>query len=127
MRYPGMPNLDAACSSLATDIEMDDLDLANTIATPEPMDLDADGQDPDSDPEPPLEEASDVTIHIPDTGAAPSTLLINSDESDNSDSDSDSDNDRGETLHSSGTDPEHGGQAGMFFYMSETPTLMTNY
>ena len=117
--YPGTPSQDAAHSSLAIDIEMDDLDISNTIATPEPMDFDGADQDLDGVPESPLEEAPAIAIRTWDT-AVPLTMSPDNSDFENSDSDlnSGSNNNLGEMLHAqspSGTDPEHRGQAGMFF------------
>jgi hypothetical protein len=106
---------------------MDDLDVLNTIAMPEPMDFDGGIQDIDRDTESPLEEDPDITICAPDTG---SPLVISPNNSDFNDSDSDSNIDPGETLHvqsPSDTDPEHRGQAGMFFCMSKSLALITTH
>jgi hypothetical protein len=70
------------------------------------------------------EEAPNVAISIPDVH---SPVVV---DTDNSDSDSDSDDDQGERPHvqsASGADPEHRDQAGMFFYILISPTLMTTY
>jgi hypothetical protein len=109
-----------------------DLDNTITLATTEQMDLDRDSQDLDRDdqdldmyPGSTPEEAPNIPIHILD---AHTPVIVDSDNSDSDDSDSDSNHDQGETplvQSASGTDPEFRGQGGMFFYMLESPTLMT--